>query len=234
MIEIRGVTKSFGEPPTMVLHGIDAIIPEGAFVAITGRSGSGKSTLLYILSTLDQATTGSVVLAGRDPEKLSESELHDFRNQNIGFVFQFHFLLPELTALENVLMPARKHSQHLDPKRRAYALSLLDRFDLAAKANQVATSLSGGEQQRVAIARALVMQPRFLFADEPTGNLDSLNGEIVMRILEEASRERGATVLYVTHDRDFAARADLQIQLKDGRIEQIHTRGAKSEAANSI
>jgi lipoprotein-releasing system ATP-binding protein len=231
LIEIRGVTKSFGQPPTTVLHGIDAVIPEGSFVAITGRSGSGKSTLLYILSTLDQATSGSVLLGGRDPEKLTDSELHDFRNQNIGFVFQFHFLLPELTALENVLMPARKHRQHLNSQRRAYAMSLLERFDLKSKADQISTSLSGGEQQRVAIARALVMQPQYLFADEPTGNLDSINGEIVMRILEEASRERGATVLYVTHDRDFAGRADLQIQLKDGRIDQISRRSIDTAPA---
>ena len=221
MIEIRGVTKSFGEPPTPVLHGIDAMIPEGAFVAITGKSGSGKSTLLYILSTLDQATSGSVMLAGRDVDNMSDQELHEFRNQSIGFVFQFHFLLPELTALENVLMPARKCGQHADPRRRVHAMSLLDRFDLASKADQISTRLSGGEQQRVAIARALAMEPRFLFADEPTGNLDSVNGEIVMKILEEAARDRGATVLYVTHDRDFAARADLQIQLKDGRVDQI-------------
>jgi lipoprotein-releasing system ATP-binding protein len=215
-IELRAVTKSFGTPPTQVLKNIDLSIQDGEFVALTGKSGSGKSTLLYIISTLDAPTTGGVFIDGSAVSEMPSREIHAFRNQNLGFVFQFHHLLPELSALENVLMPARKAKQttQVEP----YARELLRDFGLEDKLGRLPRQLSGGEQQRLAIARALVMKPKYLFADEPTGNLDSANGEIVMKLLERANREFGTTIMMVTHDPDFAARARRQVHLLDGAV----------------
>lgn len=215
-IRAKDLSKQFGEPPVGVLHSLDFEIATGEFVALTGKSGSGKSTLLYIISTLDEPTAGSVAIDGRPVHAMNSKELHAFRNLHVGFVFQFHYLLPELTALENVLLPARKTEQH--EHKHAAAIALLDEFDIADKADRLPGQLSGGEQQRVSIARALLMEPRFLFADEPTGNLDSKNGEVVMNIFQRINRERGVTIVMVTHDPDFAAVAHRQIFLKDGRI----------------
>lgn len=147
---------------------------------------------------------------------MSDEELYVFRNQEMGFIFQFHYLLSELTALENVLMPARKTKQH-EP-RTAYAQSLLEQFDLKNKMHRRPRELSGGEQQRVAIARALVMEPKYLFADEPTGSLDTVNGDKVMKIIQEANKNKNTTVVMVTHDPDFANLADRQIKLVDGQV----------------
>jgi putative ABC transport system ATP-binding protein/lipoprotein-releasing system ATP-binding protein len=202
MIHCKGIRKSFGEPATHVLKGIDLDIQDGELVSITGRSGSGKSTLLYILSSLDQPTDGVVEIDGRNIASLDEKHLHEMRNREIGFVFQFHYLLPELTALENVLMPARKAKRELEAKN--YALELLDKFGIANKADRYPSQLSGGEQQRVAIARALVMKPKYLFADEPTGNLDSANSDVVMSIFKDVNKRDGMTIVYVTHDQGFA------------------------------
>jgi putative ABC transport system ATP-binding protein/lipoprotein-releasing system ATP-binding protein len=215
---IRGqnIHKSFGTPPQEVLKGIELHVNEGEFVSITGRSGSGKSTLLYILSSLDPATAGELELDGKNVKAMNDRELHQFRNERMGFVFQFHYLLPEITALENVLMPARKTAT--EEHRRERATSLLDEFGLGDKLDRMPGSLSGGEQQRVAIARALIMEPRYVFADEPTGNLDSVNGDIVMQILKRISREQKAAVIMVTHDPDYSAMADRRIQLSDGRV----------------
>lgn len=216
MIQAKNVSKSFGEPSIEVLHHLDFKIPTGSFTSITGRSGSGKSTLLYILSSLDQPTEGQVFLGDRDISKLNEVELHQFRNLEMGFIFQFHFLLPELTTLENVLMPARRTQQHLALEPRAK--ELLKIVGLGEKLHRLPKQLSGGEQQRVAIARSLIMRPKYIFADEPTGNLDSINGEIVMKQLRDFSREEKTTVVYVTHDPDFAMLADYKIQLSDGHL----------------
>lgn len=191
-------------------------IEDGEFIALTGRSGSGKSTLLYILSTLDRPTAGRVLLGGHDVPSLPPAELHRFRNAQMGFVFQFHYLLPELTALENVLMPARKTGQ--ERTLRARAQGLLEDFGLGNKQGNLPRQLSGGEAQRVAIARALLLRPRYLFADEPTGNLDTANGERVLRIFQEANRTLGTTIVMVTHDPDFAAMATRQVVLRDGQI----------------
>ncbi|MCC7440330.1 MAG: ABC transporter ATP-binding protein [Bdellovibrionales bacterium] len=215
-IEAKDVVKEFGSPPQRILHGLSFTIADGEFVSISGRSGSGKSTLLYILSTLDQPSSGRVLIDGRDPAELSVAELHDFRNRQLGFVFQFHYLLTELTALENVLLPAVKAGE--GAKRAERARSLFSEFQLEGKEHKRPGQLSGGEQQRVAIARALIMEPRYIFADEPTGNLDVANGLIVMDILKRAHRERGATVALVTHEPDFAAMAQREIYLVDGRI----------------
>lgn len=214
MIRAENIIKSFGE--FEILHGISLEIPDKSLVSITGRSGSGKSTLLYSLSSLDKPTSGQVVIDGESLYAKSSEELHRFRNLSMGFVFQFHYLLPELTALENVLMPARKTRREGELKEKA--LQLLKKFDLEGKEHKSPRSLSGGEQQRVAIARALIMDPKYIFADEPTGNLDSVNGSIVMKILKEITRETDCTVLFVTHDREYAASADLRIHLVDGRV----------------
>lgn len=216
MLIVEHLDKRFDNPTTQVLFDLNFKIEQGEFVSITGRSGSGKSTLLYILSTLDMPSAGVVRLDERSTSNMTEKELHAFRNTEMGFVFQFHFLLPELTAIENVLMPARKLQQHLT--RTPLAEELLTKFGLESKMHRLPTELSGGEQQRVAIARALIMQPRFIFADEPTGNLDSISGQKVMDILEEIATAQKTSVIFVTHDREFAARAKRQIQLSDGRI----------------
>lgn len=212
----HGIRKAFGTPPQEVLRGIDLEVNEGEFVAITGRSGSGKSTLLYIMSSLDPATAGNLELDGKNIRAMDEQELHRFRNEKMGFVFQFHYLLPELTAIENVLMPARKTKT--ENNRRERAQELLKEFDLGDKLNRLPGELSGGEQQRVAIARALIMEPRYIFADEPTGNLDSVNGDRVLQILKRISREQKAAVVMVTHDPDYAAMTDRHIQLSDGQV----------------
>jgi ABC-type lipoprotein export system ATPase subunit len=215
-IVARNVCKTFGEPPTRVLQDVNLEVADGEFLALTGRSGSGKSTLLYILSSLDLPTSGSVEVSGVDIAKMKELELHRFRNEQVGFVFQFHYLLAELTALENVLMPTRKLEQW--EKRRPYAEFLLESFGLKDKMPNYPRQLSGGELQRVAIARSLVMEPRYLFADEPTGALDSANGDLVMNLIHEVNRNRKTTVVMVTHDPDFAKQAGRQVKLVDGQI----------------
>lgn len=218
MIEVRDLKKSFGDPSIEILHGLTFTIQDSQFVSITGRSGSGKSTLLYAMSTLDFPTSGQVFYSGQEVQKMTELEIENFRNLKMGFIFQFHYLLPELTALDNVLMPARRTEQHV--KRRERALNLLSQFGLDKKTNSLPKELSGGEQQRVAIARALIMEPQYIFADEPTGNLDSVNGDTVMRILKDITRQSSTSVIYVTHDPDFAELADQKIVLVDGHLEK--------------
>ena len=216
------ITKSFGITPTVVLKGISGEIKSGEMVSITGRSGSGKSTLLYIISSLDRPTSGEIVIDEVAFSNIKEKDLHRFRNLKMGFVFQFHHLLPELTALENILMPALKTKA--GKTRKDFAMELLKEFGISDKADMLPSQLSGGEQQRVAIARALVMEPSFLFADEPTGNLDSLNGQLVMSLFKRINKERGTTIVYVTHDQLFAQMATRQIHLVDG---QVSLNGAK-------
>lgn len=218
MLAIRsvGVKKEFGTPPTEVLKGIDVEIQRGEFVALTGRSGSGKSTLLYILSSLDNPSSGDVELCGQSIPLMDVETLSEFRNKKIGFVFQFHFLIPELTAIENVLLPATKAG--LYDERYEHAVELLGKFNLQEKLDRLPSQLSGGERQRVAIARSLVMQPEIVFADEPTGNLDSINGNAVMEIFKSINKELGTTIVMVTHDKDFAAQGSRQIALSDGLV----------------
>lgn len=216
MIRVENLKKSFGHPPNEILHGLSFQIRDGSFVAVTGRSGSGKSTLLYCISTLDAPTEGKVYFDGQELTEMTSEDLHYFRNQKMGFIFQFHYLLPELTSLENVLMPARKYSLHKQKVNRAK--ELLDMVGLSGKLNSIPREMSGGEQQRVAIARSLIMEPKYIFADEPTGNLDSVNGDTVMEILKGITKTGSTSVIYVTHDPDFAAMADHSIQLADGKI----------------
>ena len=215
-IVCKNLIKSFGEPPNEVIKGIDLEIKNGEFISISGRSGSGKSTLLYLLSTLDSPTSGIITIDEQEPDKLSVEDLHKFRNQHLGFVFQFHYLLPELTALENTLLPARKNGNQ--DEISVFVNELFESFDINNTKNKFPSQLSGGEQQRVAIIRALSMKPRYLFADEPTGNLDSVNGKIVMDILRKANSDWGMTLILVTHEEEYAEMAETEIFLKDGLV----------------
>jgi ABC-type lipoprotein export system ATPase subunit len=214
MIEVKNLSKTFPNSKNPVLKDINLSIENGDFVSLVGRSGSGKSTLLYIISTLDKGTTGEVFYDNRKVSHISKEEIYVLRNKQIGFVFQFHYLLQELSALENILLPARKAGEY--EKRKPLALKLLKEVGLEGMENRFPSELSGGEQQRVAIARALIMEPTYIFADEPTGNLDSINGLMIIELFEKINREKGTTIIYVTHDKEFAAKARRQISLTDG------------------
>ena len=219
ILQARNINKFFYEPVEFnVLKGIDLDISEGQFVAIMGESGSGKSTLLYILATLDTEYQGELFFDGQPLHLQSKAQLAEFRNLNMGFVFQFHFLLPEFTVLENVLMPVRKQ-RSLDLKHFTQrADRILERLNIADQRNKRVTRLSGGQQQRVAIARALINQPKLLVADEPTGNLDSVNSKLVLDIFREITSQDGQTLIVVTHDPSFAQQTDRIIRLRDGQI----------------
>lgn len=215
-VEAKHIGIQFGSPSVRVLTNICIDIKDGEFVSLSGRSGAGKSTLLYILSSLDNPSEGSVEIGGQDITKMNTIELHRFRNEKMGFIFQFHYLIAELTSIQNILMPAMKSKR--DQELRPRALELLNQFGLKEKMDRYPRQLSGGEQQRLAIARALIMSPQYLFADEPTGALDTTNAESVMKILQECSTQNGMTVIMVTHDPDFAAMAPRRIVLADGKV----------------
>ncbi len=210
------ISKYFGTPPIFALSDITLTINDGDFACLSGKSGAGKSTLLYILSSLDQPTEGGVLIDEIDLRTADSDSLHKLRNVRVGFVFQFHYLIEELTVLQNVLLPTLKFSQNRERMERAY--SLLRDFSLEGKAHRYPRQLSGGEQQRVALARSLIMEPKYLFADEPTGSLDTVNGEQVMSILKTYNQRDGMTIIMVTHDPDFAKMADYEINLRDGRL----------------
>ncbi|MBR2352335.1 MAG: ABC transporter ATP-binding protein [Alistipes sp.] len=215
MIHVTGICKRFGEPE--VLRDVSLDVAEGEILSIVGASGAGKSTLLQIVGTLLKPDAGSVEIAGINPLKLSERTMANFRNRHIGFVFQFHHLLPEFTALENVMMPAliggvsRREAE-------VRAAELLDVMGLKERLAHKPNALSGGEQQRVAIARALMNRPSVLLADEPTGNLDSHTRDEVQRLLYKLREEFGQTIIMVTHDEQLASQADRKIVMSDGRI----------------
>ncbi len=213
-----------GEGELPVLRGVDVSIAEGEFLAIEGRSGSGKSTLLHILGALDEPTTGSVTFENRALFTLAQTERSRIRNQSFGFVFQFYHLLPELNVMQNAMLAAmvRYRSAEFRSKRstlRERAVQILDSLGLSHRLKHRPNQLSGGERQRVAIARALMNEPRVLFADEPTGNLDAETGGQIMRVLEKLHQERKQTIVMVTHDRTIAKRADRVLVMKDGRLE---------------
>ena len=216
MIEANSIFKKFEPTSDPVIKGIQIKINDGDFVSMMGRSGSGKSTLLYILSTLDRNFDGNVFYDGLDIKNMDTKKIHELRNKEIGFVFQFHYLLNELSALENILLPARKANQL--SQREPFARELLSHIGLSDKADRLPAHLSGGEQQRVAIARALIMKPKYLFADEPTGNLDSINGKLILDLFEKFNQDYGTTIVYVTHDKEFGERALKKINLADGLI----------------
>jgi putative ABC transport system ATP-binding protein len=217
MIEVRSLKKSIrnGTRTVDILRGIDLLIPQGQFVAIMGASGSGKSTLLGLLAGLDSPTEGEVLLDGVEISRLEEDRLAEVRGAKIGFVFQSYQLIPTLTALENVLLP---HELNARSDGRARATALLTSVGLADRLQHYPVQLSGGEQQRVALARAFVLDPPIVLADEPTGNLDSINGQHVLDLLTGRQREAQTTLVMVTHDPEIAARADRQIHLRDGLV----------------
>ncbi len=219
LLLLEGVTKSFGDGVvTHVLHGIDLAVGRGEFAALIGPSGSGKSTLLHILGLLDRPTAGRVLLEGRDTGPLDDDARTALRGRALGFVFQFHHLLPEFTALENVLLPMLARAGRERPGMRARARALLDAIGLSERASFRATDLSGGQQQRVAIARALANEPLLVLADEPTGNLDTETGANAFEMLRRFNRELGTAFLVVTHDMRIADRCDRVVELVDGRI----------------
>jgi len=215
----QNIIKSFGDPPSEIIKNISLEVALGEFVALIGKSGSGKSTLLYIISGLDNPTSGKVFLDGHDLSTTDDKTIHKMRNKSIGFVFQFHYLLPELTAFENVTMPARKENRLKEAGE--YARHLLNEFSLTHCTDKFPSQMSGGEQQRVAIARALIQKPKFIFADEPTGNLDTANGDKVIEIFKKINKEEGTTILFVTHDMDYANAAKKRVHLQDGEILKI-------------
>jgi lipoprotein-releasing system ATP-binding protein len=219
LLRVEHVDKVYyGAVPTQVLFDINLEVDAGEFVAIIGPSGSGKSTLLNLLGALDRPTRGRVVLDGRDLGTLENDELAAVRNETLGFVFQFHYLLRDFTALENVLMPRWIAHKVIQPADRAAALDVLGRVGLAHHRDRRASDLSGGEQQRVAIARALAHRPRLVLADEPTGNLDTASGEQVFALMREFNRDWGTTFLLITHDPRIADQMDRRLRIMDGRL----------------
>lgn len=220
IITLAGITRVFGSDgvETPVLKGIDLSLERGEFAALVGPSGSGKSTLLSIMGLLDRPTTGSVMICGRETTVMGEPERTLFRGESIGFVFQFHHLIPSFTALENVTMPFLLRFGKVTPQVREKAAEMLCRVGLSDRLHFRPTRLSGGQQQRVAVARALVTGPPLVLADEPTGNLDSESGEEVFSLMREMAASCGTTFLLVTHDDRLANRCDTIIRLRDGRI----------------
>ena len=216
MIQLHDIRKSFGT--LEVLKGIDLTINRGEVVSIVGPSGAGKTTLLQILGTLDRPDSGQVLFDGIDISAYKEKQLSAFRNQHIGFVFQFHQLLPEFTAVENVMMPALIAGANMNDARNR-AMEMLDYLRLTDRATHKPAELSGGEKQRVAVARALVNRPQVILADEPSGSLDTQNKNELHQLFFDLRRELGQTFIIVTHDETLAATTDHTIRLRDGRIE---------------
>jgi lipoprotein-releasing system ATP-binding protein len=221
VLRLEGVRKSYdvGTPREVeVLHGVDMVLPRGDFCAMMGPSGSGKSTLLNIIGLLDRPTGGRIVIEGQEASALSDAEITRVRGRTIGFVFQYHHLIPAFTAIENVMMPMLLARGFPNEAMRAHAANLLARVGLSRWQDNLATNMSGGQQQRVAIARALAMNPALILADEPTGNLDSKSANEVFDLLREVNRELGASVLMVTHNQQLAERCDYIREIVDGRM----------------
>ena len=219
VLDVVKVNKSFHDPVTVpVLKDVSLSVARGEFVSITGKSGCGKSTLLYILSTMDTDYEGELRIDGEPTHALSGTRLSEIRNEKIGFVFQFHYLLPEFSVLKNVMLPGLKLARKSAAEVEARAMQLLTDLDVHEQALKMANQLSGGQKQRVAIARALINDPLIIMGDEPTGNLDSRNSAIVFDIFKKIASERTRSLLIVTHDNDFAARTDRTIVMDDGRV----------------
>jgi len=219
VLSVEGLTRELGTVvKTPVLLGIDLAIRGREFVSLTGLSGSGKSTLLYLLGALDRPTSGRVIFEGADISELDDDERAELRASAFGFVFQFHFLLPEFSVLENVMIPMLRRGKRSRGDAEDKAAQVLHTIGLGPFLERRPSELSGGQQQRVSIARAVANDPKVIFADEPTGNLDSKNGVIVMETFERLVREDGITIVMVTHERSFALRASRQIVMSDGLI----------------
>jgi putative ABC transport system ATP-binding protein len=230
MIEIRNLTKSYGKDENLffALRDVSFKIEKGDIVAIVGKSGSGKSTLMHTMSGLDSADSGEVLIEGVNILKLKPTEIDKFRNKKIGFIFQQFHLQPRQTVLENVVLPLE--IQGLSVKERNLkGMEALKAVNLEEKAKSRANDLSGGQKQRVCVARAIITKPEIIFADEPTGNLDSTNGDAIVNQLFELNKTLGATIFIVTHDHDLAAKCNTQIHIADGRIEKITTKNPENK-----
>lgn len=219
VLEAKNIVRTYGTGTSafQALKGVSLAVEQGESVAIVGKSGSGKSTLMHILALLDQPTSGERILLNQKTETISKKELNRMRNETFGFVFQQFFLNPKDSVLDNVILPL-KIAGITGQKRKQMAVAALEAVDLGDKVANKATDLSGGQKQRVCIARAIVNEPKIIFADEPTGNLDSATGAKVEELLFRLNREKGITLVIVTHDPELAARCDRQIQIKDGLV----------------
>jgi lipoprotein-releasing system ATP-binding protein len=219
VLRAEGINKFFKLPDVFqVLKDVSFTVDKGEFVSIMGKSGCGKSTLLYILSTMDTDYEGELYLDGEKLTGQSPDRLAEIRNKHIGFIFQFHYLLPEFTVLENVMLPAKKLGLKSKEEIEHDAISILKKLDVGDQAHKIASRISGGQKQRIAIARSLINNPSIIMGDEPTGNLDSKNSANVFDILKDLSSELHLSLLVVTHDNDFAAKTDRIITMEDGRI----------------
>jgi lipoprotein-releasing system ATP-binding protein len=219
ILRANNIKKSFTDPVEIeILHGINFSINKGEFVSVIGKSGCGKSTLLYVLSTMDTAYTGELWIEGEEMSKKTEKELAKVRNEKIGFVFQFHYLLNEFSVLKNVMLPALKLNKFSEKEIAQNALKKLEVLGIGELADKPANQLSGGQKQRVSIARALINDPAIIMADEPTGNLDSKNSQIVFETFKELSEKFNQTLLVVTHDPAFAKATNRIIEMEDGLI----------------
>ncbi len=219
ILELNQIDKIYGnEIKTQVLYDINVTFEEGSFNSIIGQSGSGKSTLLNIMGTLDKPTNGEVIINGINTKIMKQNQLAALRNNYIGFVFQFHYLLPEFTAIENVLMPYEIRNTKISTNIRKKAEEYMALVGLENVKNNLATKMSGGQQQRTAIARALINEPKIILADEPTGNLDSDSTETIYELMRKINQELGTTFIIITHDRRIAEKADRIVEIKDGKI----------------
>lgn len=219
ILELNNINKIYGEKiKTQVLFDINLNFDESTFNSIIGASGSGKSTLMNIMGTLDKATSGKVLIDGVDISNMDKGQLAALRNETIGFIFQFHYLLPEFTVLENILIPYRIKHKNITKEALNRANDLIEIVGLTKVKNNKATDISGGQQQRAAIARSLINNPRIILGDEPTGNLDSETTETVYNLLKEINKEFKSTFIVITHDKRIAEKADRIIEIKDGKI----------------
>ncbi|MDD4377978.1 MAG: ABC transporter ATP-binding protein [Eubacteriales bacterium] len=219
IMNLKNINKVYGNTvKTQVLYDVNLSLEEGTFNSIIGASGSGKSTLLNIMGTLDKPTDGQVFIDGKRTDTMGKNELAELRNKTIGFIFQFHYLLPEFTALENVLMPSKILNPKTTNEDIARAHELLDLVGLSSVKDNLASNMSGGQQQRTAIARALMNNPRLILADEPTGNLDSDSTENIYNLMRDINKTYKTTFVVITHDRRIAEKADRIVEIKDGRI----------------
>lgn len=219
IITLNNINKIYGNTfKTQVLHDINLSFEEGTFNSIIGASGSGKSTLLNIIGTLDRPTSGEVYIDSKRIDTLNKNELAKLRNETIGFIFQFHYLLPEFTAMENVLMPYKIKSSKVSKEVIERAEELLDLVGLSKVKNNLAVNMSGGQQQRTAIARALMNNPKIILADEPTGNLDSESTETIYNLMRDINKKYNTTFIIITHDERIAKKTDRIIEIKDGKV----------------
>lgn len=220
ILQLSNINKIYGTTiQTQVLFDIDLAFEAGSFNSIIGQSGSGKSTLMNIMGTLDRPTSGNIKINNTDVSTLKSKELALLRNQTIGFIFQFHYLLPEFTAIQNILLPARIKNKQVSPETLAWADELVEFTGLGKVKNNPASKMSGGQQQRTAIARALINRPKIILADEPTGNLDSDTAEQIYALMRDINQKYGTTFIIITHDQNIAQKTDRIVEIKDGKIQ---------------